>query len=687
MEGSSADDKTPRGRNVAHARGGNMGGTFPMRSPGKAGAGGGQQQHQHRDKKGHHHYHHSKHVRFTALHFKNQLHTSEAAAVDNHQVTLSPSLDSLPLLSIPLLSPFPLRSPPKPPSPEPGHAAEAAAVDNHRATRPHRLFTCIPSPPFYTHHPNHLHQNLGTLQKLLQWIPIRLLSPFSLEFLPLLSIPPLSPFPLRSPPKPPSPEPGHAAEAAAMDNHRVTLPHRPRPAGLCSFSRLHLHVYFFMCPETIKRLPEHRVKLESDPVHHDWVSAVLPFDCLQAHPFYIFMCPETIKRLPEHCVKLESDPVQHDWVSAVLPFDCLQAPQSSPVIAHRVDDVKYDFFLSLLDFPISPLPFPPFSSFPPPSPSPLPLPPLPHPPAPPHSYIFMCPETIKRLPEHCVKLESDPVQHDWVSAVLPFDCFQAPQSSPVIAHRVDDVKYDFFLSLLDFGTRRRPNRNMVRLMEDRPFLKPELAVAMQSVLEMLIEAKAVRPDSLVIDAGAGIGGAAFAAAAMGVRVLALDPVLANVLKMCDAVHLNRVSKRVKLHLAAVSDSVSNITIHNILSNLEHSAVTAAVLTLASKDAPVIPTTVESLPIDSLVLPDQHVAVLKVTVQGWELHAFRGAAGLLSRPPKEAPCVLYEEDRMLLRAGNTTPAAVRGFLAGYGYSECDQAHGLVHCRKKGSLLDA
>ncbi|CAI5475694.1 unnamed protein product [Closterium sp. Yama58-4] len=395
MEGSSADDKTPRGRNVAHARGGNMGGTFPMRSPGKAGAGGGQQQHQHRDKKGHHHhYHHSKH-------------------------------------------------------------------------------------------------NLGTLQKLLPWITIGLLSLIALVLL----------------------------------------------------------------------------------------------------------------------------------GSALFP-----------------------------------------------------------------GYIFMCPETIKRLPEHCVKLESDPVQHDWVSAVLPLDCLQAPQSSPVIAHRVDDVKYDFFLSLLDFGTRRRPNRNMVRLMEDRPFLKPELAVAMQSVLEMLIEAKAVRPDSLVIDAGAGIGAAAFAAAAMGVRVLALDPVLANVLKMCDAVHLNRVSKRVKLHLAAVSDSVGNITIHNILSNLEHSAVTAAVLTLASKDAPVIPTTVESLPIDSLVLPDQHVAVLKVTVQGWELHAFRGAAGLLSRPPKEAPFVLYEEDRMLLRAGNTTPAAVRGYLAGFGYTECDQAHGLVHCRKKGSLLD-
>ncbi|GJP61019.1 hypothetical protein CLOP_g18227 [Closterium sp. NIES-67] len=132
MEGSSADDKTPRGRNVAHARGGSMGAAFPMRSPGKAGGGGGQ--HQHRDKKGHHHYHHSK------------------------------------------------------------------------------------------------HQNLGTLQKLLPWVTIGLLSLIALVLL-----------------------------------------------GSALFPG-----YIFMCPETIKRLPEHCVKLESDPVQHDWVSAVLPFDCFQA---------------------------------------------------------------------------------------------------------------------------------------------------------------------------------------------------------------------------------------------------------------------------------------------------------------------------------------------------------------------------------------------------------------------
>ena len=67
---------------------------------------------------------------------------------------------------------------------------------------------------------------------------------------------------------------------------------------------------------------------------------------------------------------------------------------------------------------------------------------------------------------------------------------------------------------------------------------------------------------------------------------------------------------------------------------------------------------------------------------------RGATALLSRPPIESPVVLYEEDRLLLRAGNTTPAAVRTFLRGYGYSQCDtdRPSRMVMCHKPGSLLD-
>lgn len=57
---------------------------------------------------------------------------------------------------------------------------------------------------------------------------------------------------------------------------------------------------------------------------------------------------------------------------------------------------------------------------------------------------------------------------------------------------------------------------------------------------------------------------------------------------------------------------SSLTIHlQLMPNLEHSAIARAAMTLASRDAAVVPTTVEAVTVDSLILPEQHVAVLKV----------------------------------------------------------------------------
>lgn len=86
---------------------------------------------------------------------------------------------------------------------------------------------------------------------------------------------------------------------------------------------------------------------------------------------------------------------------------------------------------------------------------------------------------------------------------------------------------------------------------------------MQTTLETLIDAKVVKPDSIVVDVGAGIGEATFAASAMGVRVTALEPVFANALRLCDGVYLNRADDLVKVHLAAASDVPGNITVHNV----------------------------------------------------------------------------------------------------------------------------
>ena len=68
----------------------------------------------------------------------------------------------------------------------------------------------------------------------------------------------------------------------------------------------------------------------------------------------------------------------------------------------------------------------------------------------------------------------------------------------------------------------------------------------------------------------------------------------------------------QVHLAAVSDAHANLTLHNLVANLEHSVVAKAALTLTTTTAPIVKTTVESLTLDSLLTdPQQHVAVLKV----------------------------------------------------------------------------
>lgn len=297
-------------------------------------------------------------------------------------------------------------------------------------------------------------------------------------------------------------------------------------------------------------------------------------------------------------------------------------------------------------------------------------------------YVFLCPDTLVRLPQHCLKLEVDSSQSVWTSGTREFDCLTAPQASPVVAHWMDEVKYPFFLSLLDFGTPKQPNRNMARLLQKKPFLREDISSAIQGVLENLIEGKLIRPDSVLVDVGAGIGAATFAAAAMGVRVLAIEPIFESVQRVCDGIYLNRASHLVRVHLAAASEEQANITVHKKLSHLEHSAVKEKVTKLADtgKNNLVVPVPVEALSLDNLIPKKLHVAVLKVTVQGWELHALRGASELLRRPIGEAPFLIYEEDRILLRASNTSKEDIRQFLKEHGYFSCEKALRHMHCRK-------
>lgn len=74
-------------------------------------------------------------------------------------------------------------------------------------------------------------------------------------------------------------------------------------------------------------------------------------------------------------------------------------------------------------------------------------------------------------------------------------------------------------------------------------------------------------NGLVLDVGANVGMASFAAAVMGFRVLSFEPVFENLQRICDGVWFNRVGDLVTVYEAAVSDRIGNITFHKVNCNI------------------------------------------------------------------------------------------------------------------------
>ncbi|PKU69636.1 uncharacterized protein LOC110106591 [Dendrobium catenatum] len=260
--------------------------------------------------------------------------------------------------------------------------------------------------------------------------------------------------------------------------------------------------------------------------------------------------------------------------------------------------------------------------------------------------------------------------------LLPFDCAASPQASPVFAARVEGLHYPFLYSLADFGSLpEKPHKNIVRMMKGKPFRRPEISSTIQ---EFLHGSKPT--DGIVIDVGANVGMATFAAAAMGFRVVAFEPVFENLQRICDGVFLNRVWDRVVIFEAAASDRLGNITLHKLVGRLDNSAISATGAKLAFKSNKEIAIEVKTIPLD-LVIPDnEKVLLIKIDVQGWELHVLEGAIKLLSRTKGEAPYLIYEEDERLLAASNSSRKEIREFLRSVGYDHCTQHGTDAHCTK-------
>jgi len=146
----------------------------------------------------------------------------------------------------------------------------------------------------------------------------------------------------------------------------------------------------------------------------------------------------------------------------------------------------------------------------------------------------------------------------------PFDCYASPQASPVVANLVEGVPRPFFYSLADMGALPdRPHKNIARLLKGKRFRKPDISETVQGLLAGEV-GRGGPPGGVVVDVGANVGMASFAAAVMGFRVVAFEPVFENLQRICDGVYLNRVRDRVVVYHAAASDRVGNITMHKVL---------------------------------------------------------------------------------------------------------------------------
>nr|GEW59381.1 methyltransferase FkbM [Tanacetum cinerariifolium] len=178
-------------------------------------------------------------------------------------------------------------------------------------------------------------------------------------------------------------------------------------------------------------------------------------------------------------------------------------------------------------------------------------------------------------------------------------------------------------------------------------------------------------NGVFVDVGANVGMATFAAAVMGFRVYSFEPVFENLQSICNGIYFNRVGDLVTVFEAATSDRVGNITFHKLVGRLDNSAVSANGAKLAFKSNEAIELQARTVPLDLVIPENEPVLLIKIDVQGWELHVLKGAKKLLSRKKGEAPYLIYEEDERLLQASNSSSKEIRQFLHGFGYTHCVQ----------------
>jgi FkbM family methyltransferase len=166
----------------------------------------------------------------------------------------------------------------------------------------------------------------------------------------------------------------------------------------------------------------------------------------------------------------------------------------------------------------------------------------------------------------------------------------------------------------------------------------------------------LRPGDRVLDLGAHLGGFALAAAGLGCRVIAVEAAPQNAALLRRSVAENEFTNLRVVH-AAVGDRPGSIRFY---AHGPWGHVLAA-----GDDKPAV--SVPCVRAEDLVAEHgwDGVRFVKLDVEGSELAAFRGMAGLLRRP--DAPVLFFESNLHSLRTFGLSDADLKGELRALGYA--------------------
>lgn len=136
----------------------------------------------------------------------------------------------------------------------------------------------------------------------------------------------------------------------------------------------------------------------------------------------------------------------------------------------------------------------------------------------------------------------------------------------------------------------------------------------------------LRPGDLLADVGANVGVWTVLAAARGARVEAFEPVASAHARLVENVALNPFADQVRVHEAAVGETEGSLLMTTALDAGNH-VVNESDETDGA--GPLVRVPVVTL--DDALGEAEDLRLIKLDVEGWEVHVVRGAARTLARP--------------------------------------------------------